>query len=320
MYMYTSLKIQNMIKLYEEEKERKTKDMKEKIKNKKIVISMLVVLVLVLCCIGGYVAKIKYDQKQEKIRLEKIEKKNKEIQSEYDQFEKEEDRANKLAMVKTFSSEIEKYKKSEEKFDICEKEYENKLALMKKYFSDDYDTVINNISTEIGDLNNFGDKEKLASYVTTLTDLKTTIQNEYENYNMIDKDKFDSYNTTIDTNIQSYNDRISAIQKAEEEAEAARKKAEEEAAAAAAEEAARQAQSSSKSNSGKSSGSKSSSGSSSKSSGSKKSSGGSSSSGSSGNWSKVWGDDSNDYWYRNDDTGDTYDQNGNHTGNIYDWY
>lgn len=48
MYMYTSLKIQNMIKLYEEEKERNKKDMKEKIKNKKIVISMLVVLVLVL--------------------------------------------------------------------------------------------------------------------------------------------------------------------------------------------------------------------------------------------------------------------------------
>ena len=316
MYMYTSLKIQNMIKLYEEEKERNTKDMKEKIKNKKIVISMLVVLVLVLCCIGGYVAKIKYDQKQEKIRLEKIEKKNKEIQSEYDQFEKEEDRANKLAMVKTFSSEIEKYKKSEEKFDICEKEYENKLALMKKYFSDDYDNVINNISTEIGDLNNFGDKEKLASYVTTLTDLKTTIQSEYENYNMIDKDRYDGYNSTIDTNIQSYNDRITAIQKAEEEAEAARKKAEEEAAAAASEEAARQAQSSSKS-SGKSSSSKSggSSGSSSK------SSGGSSSSGSYRYDGWVEGKDGKINCYYQDADGNTYDsETGKYEGNIYDWY
>lgn len=316
MYMYTSLKIQNMIKLYEEEKERNTKDMKEKIKNKKIVISMLVVLVLVLCCIGGYVAKIKYDQKQEKIRLEKIEKKNKEIQSEYDQFEKEEDRANKLAMVKTFSSEIEKYKKSEEKFDICEKEYENKLALMKKYFSDDYDNVINNISTEIGDLNNFGDKEKLASYVTTLTDLKTTIQSEYENYNMIDKDRYDGYNSTIDTNIQSYNDRITAIQKAEEEAEAARKKAEEEAAAAASEEAARQAQSSSKS-SGKSSSSKSggSSGSSSK------SSGGSSSSGSYRYDGWVEGKDGKINRYYQDADGNTYDsETGKYEGNIYDWY
>ena len=91
-------------------KERNIKDMK----GKKIVISMMVVFVLVLCCIGGYAAKIKYDQKQEKIRLEKIEKKNKEIQSEYDKFEKEEDRANKLAIVKTFSSEIEEYKKLEE--------------------------------------------------------------------------------------------------------------------------------------------------------------------------------------------------------------
>ena len=219
-------------------------------------------------------------------------------------------------MVKTFSSEIEKYKKSEEKFDICEKEYENKLALMKKYFSDDYDNVINNISTEIGDLNNFGDKEKLASYVTTLTDLKTTIQSEYENYNMIDKDRYDGYNSTIDTNIQSYNDRITAIQKAEEEAEAARKKAEEEAAAAASEEAARQAQSSSKS-SGKSSSSKSggSSGSSSK------SSGGSSSSGSYRYDGWVEGKDGKINRYYQDADGNTYDsETGKYEGNIYDWY
>lgn len=289
-------------------------------KGKKIVISMMVVFVLVLCCIGGYAAKIKYDQKQEKIRLEKIEKKNKEIQSEYDKFEKEEDRANKLAIVKTFSSEIEEYKKLEEKFDICEKEYENKLSLMKKFFSDDYDTVINNISTEIGDLNNFGDKEKLASYVTTLTELKTTIQNEYENYSMIDKEKFDSYSTTIDTNIQSYNDRIAAIQKAEEE-EAARKKAEEEAAAAA-EAAARQAQSSSKSgSSGKSSSSKSggSTGSSNKSSGSKKSSGGSNGSYRYDGW--VEGKDGKINRYYQDADGNTYDSDtGEYKGNIYDWY
>lgn len=52
-------------------KERNIKDMK----GKKIVISMMVVFVLVLCCISGYVAKIKYDQKQEKIRLEKLKRK-----------------------------------------------------------------------------------------------------------------------------------------------------------------------------------------------------------------------------------------------------
>ena len=64
-----------MIKLYEEEKERNTKDMKEKIKNKKIVISMLVVLVLVLCCIGGYVAKINMIRNKKKFGLKKLKRK-----------------------------------------------------------------------------------------------------------------------------------------------------------------------------------------------------------------------------------------------------
>ncbi len=156
--------------------------------------------------------------------------------------------------------------------------------------------------------------------MTTLTELKTTIQNEYENYSMIDKEKFDSYNTTIDTNIQSYNDRIAAIQKAEEE-EAARKKAEEEAAAAA-EAAARQAQSSSKSgSSGKSSSSKSggSTGSSNKSSGSKKSSGGSNGSYRYDGW--VEGKDGKINRYYQDADGNTYDSDtGEYKGNIYDWY
>ena len=39
-------------------------------------------------------AKIKYEQKQEKIRLEKIEATNNKIKKEYDDFTKEEEREN----------------------------------------------------------------------------------------------------------------------------------------------------------------------------------------------------------------------------------
>ena len=206
--------------------------MKEKIKNKKILISILVVLILVLGCIGGYVAKIKYDQKQEKIKQENIEKKNTEIQTEYNKFEKESDRSKKLELVKAIEEEYSKYKKSENKYEECEKEYTNKIDSMKKYFIDDYDKSINDISNEIGkDINTFTDKDKLSSYVTTLTNLKNTIHDEYEKYKIIDKDKLNEYDKTIDANIKSYNDRLDAIKKKEKE-EADKKKAAEEAAKA----------------------------------------------------------------------------------------
>lgn len=310
--------------------------MKEKIKNnKKIVISVLVVFILVLGGVGGYVAKIKYDQKQEKIKQENIEKKNTEIQTEYDKFEKESDRSKKLEFVKVIEEEYSKYKKSENKYEECEKEYTNKIDSMKKYFIDDYDKSINDISNEIGkDINTFTDKDKLSSYVTTLTTLKETIKTDYENYSVIDKDKFDEYNETIDNNIKSYNDRLEAIKKKEKEEAAAKKAAEE---AAKAQQQANAAASSesyvdngstgnagesynydnggsydySYDNSGNYSGEN------------NNYSGSSSSNGSyapSNSWTQGWGSEASGSWIRDNNTGNIYDgDTGNYVGNIKDW-
>lgn len=316
--------------------------MKEKIKNKKILISILVVLILVLGCSGGYVAKIKYDQKQEKIKQENIEKKNTEIQTEYNKFEKESDRSKKLELVKAIEEEYSKYKKSENKYEECEKEYTNKIDSMKKYFIDDYDKSINDISNEIGkDINTFTDKDKLSSYVTTLTNLKNTIHDEYEKYKIIDKDKLNEYDKTIDANIKSYNDRLDAIKKKEKE-EADKKKAEEEAKAKQAAEEAAKAQQQASATASDSSSNNGSSGNNgaydsgnynyssgndysysggsydSGSSNSGNSSGGSSS-GSYEHWTEFWGNDPNDKSYRNDITGDIYDSNGNYVDNINNW-
>ena len=310
--------------------------MKEKIKNnKKIVISVLVVFILVLGGVGGYVAKIKYDQKQEKIKQENIEKKNTEIQTEYDKFEKESDRSKKLEFVKVIEEEYSKYKKSENKYEECEKEYTNKIDSMKKYFIDDYDKSINDISNEIGkDINTFTDKDKLSSYVTTLTTLKETIKTDYENYSVIDKDKFDEYNETIDNNIKSYNDRLEAIKKKEKEEAAAKKAAEEAAKAQQQANAAAPSESYvdngstgnagesynydnggsydySYDNSGNYSGEN------------NNYSGSSSSNGSyapSNSWTQGWGSEASGSWIRDNNTGNIYDgDTGNYVGNIKDW-
>ena len=215
--------------------------MKEKFKeHKKLYIPILIIVVLAICAVVGYTAKVKYDKKQEEIRIERIKTKNNEISKEYKNFNKEEDRAEKLEIVKSFEKEYNQYKKSKNSDNECVKEYENKIKSMKKVFTDEYDTSIKTISDEIGeDINKFNDKDKLSKYIETLNILKETIKNDYENYSVIDKENFDKYNKTVDSNIKSYSDRLESIKKKEKE-EAEKKKAEEEAAAKkAAEEAAK---------------------------------------------------------------------------------
>ena len=78
-----------------------------------------------------------------------------------------------------------------------EKEYLNKIDQMKNYFIEDYDKTIDDISAKVGDINSFNNKEDLSSYMTALNDLKTTIQIEYENYNVIDEEKFNMYSDIL---------------------------------------------------------------------------------------------------------------------------
>lgn len=328
--------------------------MKEKFKeHKKMYISVLIIVVLAICAVVGYTAKVKYDQKQEKIRAERIETKNKEISKTYKGFEKEEDRTKKLEILKSFEKEYSQYKKSGSVDEICEKEYANKIKSMKNFLVKDYDDTVSTISDEIGkDINSFNDKDKLSSYVKTLTELKDRIKTESENYNIVDKDKLKEYNDNIDKNIKSYNDRLEAIKKKEKE-DAEKKKAEQEAAAKkAAEEAAKAQQQASNgvSNSDNSSsygsgyvnngesynysdngsyngyysgsnGYNYSSGSYDSSSSNSGNSSGGSSSGTYEHWTygSVDYGNGNQNWSRNDITGDLYNEKGEWIGNINDW-
>ena len=258
-------------------------------------------------------AKIKYEQKQEKIRLDKIETTNSKIKKEYDDFTKEEEREKKLELLKNLAKEADEYGKSDEKFDICEKEYLNKIDQMKNYFIEDYDKTIDDISAKVGDINSFNNKEDLSSYVTDLNDLKTTIQSEYENYNVIDEEKFNTYSNTIDTTVASFNDRIASIEKEEE---AARIAAEEETKRQAEEAARNLNNGNGSSSSGNSNYSDSNSGSSSNS-----YSGESSDSSSNNDYKyEIWIDNGNgkEYYYQNGN-GDIYDSNGGYIGNMNGW-
>lgn len=318
-------------------------------KKKTIFILTILVIAAVAICVIGIFAKKAYDRHQEEIRIQAIETKNGEIDQEYENFEKEQDRDKKLETLKNEVANATEYEKTQGAYEECSAHYAKMIAQMKSYFVNDYDVTIKTISDEIGDgIEKVEDKDKLKKACTEFATFQDTLKKDYENYGTIEEDKFKEYNDTVDTYVKKYSDRVSAIEKAEEEAkkkaeEEAKKKAEEEAKKKAEEEAAAAQESSgsggsssyyddsydysyddSSSYSGGSS-SSGSSGSGSDYSGSNDYSNGSSSGGNNGipssaNYGWIEGSDGNRIEnYYDSSTGDTWDMDGNYSGNMNDW-
>ena len=318
-------------------------------KKKTIFILTILVIAAVAICVIGIFAKKAYDRHQEEIRIQAIETKNGEIDQEYENFEKEQDRDKKLETLKNEVANATEYEKTEGAYEECSAHYAKMIAQMKSYFVNDYDVTIKTISDEIGDgVEEVEDKDKLKKACSEFATFQDTLKKDYENHGTIEEDKFKEYNDTVDTYVKKYSDRVSAIEKAEEEAkkkaeEEAKKKAEEEAKKKAEEEAAAAQESSgsggsssyyddsydysyddSSSYSGGSS-SSGSSGSGSDYSGSNDYSNGSSSGGNNGipssaNYGWIEGSDGNRIEnYYDPSTGDTWDMDGNYSGNMNDW-
>ena len=318
-------------------------------KKKTIFILTILVIAAVAICVIGIFAKKAYDRHQEEIRIQAIETKNGEIDQEYENFEKEQDRDKKLETLKNEVANVTEYEKTEGAYEECSAHYAKMIAQMKSYFVNDYDVTIKTISDEIGDgVEKVEDKDKLKKACSEFATFQDTLKKDYENHGTIEEDKFKEYNDTVDTYVKKYSDRVSAIEKAEEEAkkkaeEEAKKKAEEEAKKKAEEEAAAAQESSgsggsssyyddsydysyddSSSYSGGSS-SSGSSGSGSDYSGSNDYSNGSSSGGNNGipssaNYGWIEGSDGNRIEnYYDPSTGDTWDMDGNYSGNMNDW-
>lgn len=318
-------------------------------KKKTIFILTILVIAAVAICVIGIFAKKAYDRHQEEIRIQAIETKNGEIDQEYENFEKEQDRDKKLETLKNEVANATEYEKTEGAYEECLAHYAKMIAQMKSYFVNDYDVTIKTISDEIGDgVEKVENKDKLKKACSEFATFQDTLKKDYENHGTIEEDKFKEYNDTVDTYVKKYSDRVSAIEKAEEEAkkkaeEEAKKKAEEEAKKKAEEEAAAAQESSgsggsssyyddsydysyddSSSYSGGSS-SSGSSGSGSDYSGSNDYSNGSSSGGNNGipssaNYGWIEGSDGNRIEnYYDPSTGDTWDMDGNYSGNMNDW-
>lgn len=216
-------------------------------KKKNGILILVIIGILAICAGIGFAAKKAYDRHQEELRLQAIETKNSEVDADYQKFENEKNRDKKLEALKQEVESAEKYKKTEDAYEECSAHYEKIIAQMKNSFASEYDDTIKTIADKIGDdVEKVDDKEALKNAASEFMTFKDTLKNDFENYNIIEQDSFDEYNSTIDEYVKKYNDRVTAIEKAEEKArkkaeEEAKKKAEEEAKKKAEEEAAAKA-------------------------------------------------------------------------------
>lgn len=198
---------------------------------KKVIIIIAVVCVAIIAVVGtifGVNAYNNYTIQQQ------TEQQVKSIDDTYSKFTKETDRAKKLVILSDFiknkpstSDEIKV-----EVLNSVEPKYNETLAKMQKFFTDDYDKTIKDNTIDSKTLEKTNDKKKLQSCIDNLEALKKTIDSEKSN--VFYKKDIGNYDKKPDELISSYNDRITAIEKAEAEAKAkkeaeTKKKAEEKA-------------------------------------------------------------------------------------------
>ena len=236
-------------------------------KNKLSAIMMVLVLVMAAALTGCSDKKAKEQEIQNKVAA---------IDTAYEAFTAEADHAKKLEAYKTMVSEDEAYTEK----DAVKEKYTAVLADMKKAFTDEYDSTI---AENTVDVSKEEDENKVSTYKDNLTKALGTIKADA----VCTDEEITAYEASVNAAVKTYDDRVTAMKKAEEEAKA---KKESEEAEAAKEKTAKSSGSSSSGKSTSASGSSSSGSSSSGSSAS--SSSGSSSSGSNSGSSGSYSDNS----------------------------
>lgn len=177
---------------------------------KKVIIIIAVVCVAIIAVVGtifGVNAYNNYTIQQQ------TEQQVKSIDDTYSKFTKETDRAKKSVILSDFiknkpstSDEIKV-----EVLHSVEPKYNETLAKMQKFFTDDYDKTIKDNTIDSKTLEKTNDKKKLQSCIDNLEALKKTIDSEKSN--VFYKKDIGNYDKKPDELISSYNDRITAIEK-----------------------------------------------------------------------------------------------------------
>lgn len=194
---------------------------KDLFKNKKNVI--IIVIVVIIISIFALLLVLS------SARQNRIDEYTADIEAQYTEFQKLENREEQLAILASLIEDYEAYQKGEKIHEEITKEYEENISKMKEDLISYYDTVIS--ENQIADVAS-ATKEQLTTAKTNLTNLVTIIESEKDV--VLTEEKYNEYTKQINDIIASYDAQIESIEKAEAEASAkAAAEAEAEAEAAA---------------------------------------------------------------------------------------
>lgn len=211
--------------------------MKEKVrkifgnkKNLTIIISLIVILLGTVIGVYAYnEAKEREAARIEAERLEKIENIEDEIEEKVELFETSENREDKIVIFEEVFNDSVEYSNSDEFEDEVVDFYNEKLDLMKtslySYYEENITLIKENVNEE--------SKDNLNESIEKLNDLKSQLENEKE-YDFYNEELSNSYSSKIGNLVESYGEKVKAIETKEEEERLAKEAAEKEAAEAAA--------------------------------------------------------------------------------------
>lgn len=173
--------------------------------NKKIIISTLVAIIIIVLAIFSYNS---YQKKELQNKIDNSITQIEQIKKDFKSKEKSEE---KLAILSSLLKEHSEYEQTRSMIDEVDDKYHTIINEMQQYFKDQYKKMLKENTLE--DIDRIINKEQLISAKTKLSELLQSIQNEKGI--VCTENEENEYEKKIVNLVKSYDERLIAIEKEE---------------------------------------------------------------------------------------------------------
>lgn len=179
-------------------------------RNNKTIISVVSVVIAVVICFFGYNF---YKKKQaEVVSAEKLTA----IHEVIKKFNDENDRNERLNLLKDTLDEQSKYNLNSYKDSKVQDEYKNSITTMRTYFQNDYDNTLK--TNTISEITTISDEKVITDNKTKLDELTKTIDKE-KDYTFETEQKAQEKKSNIEKIVKKYEERITELKKKTKDSE-----------------------------------------------------------------------------------------------------
>ena len=171
-------------------------------RNKKTIVSIVLLTIAVVICFFGYNF---YQKKQEEVvSAEKLTA----IHEVIKKFNNENDRNERLNLLKDTLDEQSKYNLNSYKDSKVQDEYKNSITTMRTYFQNDYDNTLK--TNTLSEINTVSDEKVITDNKTKLDELTKTIDKE-KDYTFETEQQAQEKKSEIEKLIKKYEERIGEL-------------------------------------------------------------------------------------------------------------